>query len=113
MKSELFAQSNLELSGAPRFALQNSQLLRVSLGPEVLAVKGVSKSGGASASSGIGGMVLVTSTGFHTFGGAGLTGGLRTSYGEQLVPDSLEALPSGWPSPTDRSCLRRRRSCCT
>nr|WP_210313255.1 TldD/PmbA family protein [Rhodopseudomonas rhenobacensis] len=30
-----------------------------------LAVKGVSKSGSASASSGIGGMVLVTSTGFH------------------------------------------------
>jgi PmbA protein len=30
-----------------------------------LAVPGVSKSGGASASSGIGGMVLVTSTGFH------------------------------------------------
>jgi PmbA protein len=30
-----------------------------------LAVKGVSRSGGASASSGIGGMVLVTSTGFH------------------------------------------------
>ncbi len=30
-----------------------------------LAVKCVSKSGGASASSGIGGMVLVTSTGFH------------------------------------------------
>ncbi len=29
------------------------------------AVKGVSKSGGASASAGIGGMVLVTSTGFH------------------------------------------------
>ena len=28
----------------------------------------------------------VTSTGFHTFGGAGLTGGLHTSYGEQLVP---------------------------
>ncbi|WP_433726562.1 hypothetical protein ACQP2Y_09845 [Actinoplanes sp. CA-051413] len=28
----------------------------------------------------------VTSTGFSTFGGAGLTGGLRTSYGEQLVP---------------------------
>ncbi|HEY0776236.1 MAG TPA: AIM24 family protein, partial [Nocardioidaceae bacterium] len=40
MKSELFAQSNLEVSGAQRFALQNSQLLRVSLGPEVLAVKG-------------------------------------------------------------------------
>src|SRR5712672_3523246 len=30
-----------------------------------LGVKGVSKSGGASASTGIGGMVLVTSTGFH------------------------------------------------
>ena len=30
-----------------------------------LAVKGVSRSGGASASAGIGGMVLVTSTGFH------------------------------------------------
>lgn len=30
-----------------------------------LAVKGVAKSGGASASAGIGGMVLVTSTGFH------------------------------------------------
>jgi PmbA protein len=30
-----------------------------------LAVKGVTKSGGASASAGIGGMVLVTSTGFH------------------------------------------------
>ncbi|OKO73912.1 TldD/PmbA family protein [Bradyrhizobium sp. NAS96.2] len=30
-----------------------------------LAVKGVTKSGGASASTGIGGMVLVTSTGFH------------------------------------------------
>src|SRR6202051_3707528 len=30
-----------------------------------LAIKGVTKSGGASASTGIGGMVLVTSTGFH------------------------------------------------
>jgi PmbA protein len=30
-----------------------------------LAVKGVSRSGGASASAGIGGMVLVTSSGFH------------------------------------------------
>ena len=28
----------------------------------------------------------VTSTGLSTFGGAGLTGGLRTSYGERLVP---------------------------
>ena len=40
MKSELFAQSNLEVQGEQRFALQNSQLLRVSLGPDVLAVKG-------------------------------------------------------------------------
>lgn len=41
MRSELFDQSNLEVTdGAPRFALQNSQILRVSLGPDVLAVKG-------------------------------------------------------------------------
>jgi uncharacterized protein (AIM24 family) len=40
MKSELFAQSNLEVEGQQRFALQNPQLLRVSLGPDVLAVKG-------------------------------------------------------------------------
>jgi uncharacterized protein (AIM24 family) len=40
MKSELFAQSNLEVEGPQRFALQNPQLLRVSLGPDVLAVKG-------------------------------------------------------------------------
>jgi uncharacterized protein (AIM24 family) len=40
MKSELFGQSNLENQTEQRFALQNSQLLRVSLGPDVLAVKG-------------------------------------------------------------------------
>ncbi len=40
MKSELFAQGNLENETQQRFALQNSQLLRVSLGPDVLAVKG-------------------------------------------------------------------------
>ena len=39
MQSELFEQSNLEVEGQ-RFALQNSQLLRVALGPDVLAVKG-------------------------------------------------------------------------
>jgi uncharacterized protein (AIM24 family) len=39
MQSELFAQSNLEVEGQ-RFALQNSQLLRVALGPDVLSVKG-------------------------------------------------------------------------
>jgi PmbA protein len=37
----------------------------VEAGAAALAVKGVTKSGGASASTGIGGMVLVTSTGFH------------------------------------------------
>lgn len=40
MKSELFAQPNLEVTGEHRFALQNPQLLRVALGPDVLAVKG-------------------------------------------------------------------------
>ena len=40
MKSELFDQSNLEVAGDHRFALQNPQLLRVALGPDVLAVKG-------------------------------------------------------------------------
>lgn len=40
MKSDLFEQSNLEVTGEHRFALQNSQLLRVALGPDVLAVKG-------------------------------------------------------------------------
>jgi len=39
MHSDLFAQANLEVEGQ-RFALQNSQLLRVALGPDVLAVKG-------------------------------------------------------------------------
>jgi len=40
MKSELFAQSNLEVEGASRFSLQNSQMLRVAFGQDVLAVKG-------------------------------------------------------------------------
>lgn len=41
MRSELFDQSNMEVAdGAQRFGLQNSQMLRVSLGPDVLAVKG-------------------------------------------------------------------------
>ncbi len=40
MHSQLFEQSNLEVDGAARFALQNAQMLRVSLGPDVLAVKG-------------------------------------------------------------------------
>jgi uncharacterized protein (AIM24 family) len=40
MQSDLFAQSNLEVEGQHRFALQNPQLLRVALGADVLAVKG-------------------------------------------------------------------------
>ncbi len=41
MQSELFDQSNMEIADQQqRFALQNSQMLRVSLGPDVLATKG-------------------------------------------------------------------------
>jgi uncharacterized protein (AIM24 family) len=40
MQSELFDQSNLEIANKDRFGLQNSQMLRVSFGPDVLAVKG-------------------------------------------------------------------------
>jgi len=40
MRSELFEQSNLEVSSQERFVLQNSQMLRVALGPDVLATKG-------------------------------------------------------------------------
>jgi uncharacterized protein (AIM24 family) len=39
MQSDLFSQQNLEAEGR-RFALQNSQLLRVALGADVLSVKG-------------------------------------------------------------------------
>lgn len=39
MRSTLFDQGNLEVSGG-RFALQNPQMLRVALGEDVLAVKG-------------------------------------------------------------------------
>lgn len=40
MRSDLFKQSNLEVQTDERFTLQNSQMLRVSLGPDVLATKG-------------------------------------------------------------------------
>lgn len=40
MQSHLFDQANQEVQTQQRFALQNSQMLRVSLGPDVLAVKG-------------------------------------------------------------------------
>jgi uncharacterized protein (AIM24 family) len=39
MNSDLFSSDNLEVEGK-RFALQNSQLLRVALGADVLSVKG-------------------------------------------------------------------------
>lgn len=40
MRSPLFDQANLERADADRFALQNPQMLRVSLGADVLATKG-------------------------------------------------------------------------
>ncbi|HET8600396.1 MAG TPA: AIM24 family protein [Segeticoccus sp.] len=40
MHSTLFEQRNLEVQGDQRFALQNAQMLRVSLGPDVLSIKG-------------------------------------------------------------------------
>ncbi|MGL5825485.1 MAG: AIM24 family protein [Nocardioides sp.] len=40
MHSELFDQSNLEVTHEQRFGLQNSQMLRVGFGPDVLALKG-------------------------------------------------------------------------
>jgi uncharacterized protein (AIM24 family) len=40
MRSDLFEQGNLEQQSQDRFVLQNSQMLRVSLGPDVLATKG-------------------------------------------------------------------------
>lgn len=40
MRSDLFEQANLEQQSQDRFVLQNSQMLRVTLGPDVLATKG-------------------------------------------------------------------------
>jgi uncharacterized protein (AIM24 family) len=40
MRSDLFDQANLRVQSAERFALQNDQMLRVGLGPDVLASKG-------------------------------------------------------------------------
>jgi uncharacterized protein (AIM24 family) len=40
MQSQLFDQSNQEVQANQRFVQQNSQMLRVALGPDVLAVKG-------------------------------------------------------------------------
>lgn len=41
MKSDLFAQANLETQSTERFALQNPRMLKVTLGAPVLATKGV------------------------------------------------------------------------
>jgi len=40
MRSTLFDQGHSEIATADRFALQNSRMLKVTLGPDVLAVKG-------------------------------------------------------------------------
>ncbi len=40
MRSDLFEQANLEQQSSERFVLQNGQMLRVSLGADVLATKG-------------------------------------------------------------------------
>jgi len=40
MRSTLFDQRNVEVATADRFALQNSWMLKTTLGPDVLAVKG-------------------------------------------------------------------------
>ena len=63
----LLARDFPDLDLLDRNVPSTSELERRALEAEAaaLAVKGVTKSGGASASTGIGGMVLVTSTGFH------------------------------------------------
>src|SRR3546814_4342601 len=40
LKSDLFEQTNLRANSQERWALQNDQMLRVGLGPDVLATKG-------------------------------------------------------------------------
>ena len=40
MRSDLFDQANLRVQSMERFTLQNDQMLRVGLGPDVLAAKG-------------------------------------------------------------------------
>lgn len=41
MRSELFSQAHNEVHSGERYTLQNPRLLRVSLGPDVIAAKGV------------------------------------------------------------------------
>ena len=63
----LLAREFVDLDLLDRTVPSTSELERRACEAEAaaLAVKGVTKSSGASASSGIGGMVLVTSAGFH------------------------------------------------
>jgi PmbA protein len=69
-----------------------------------LAVKGVTKSGGASASAGIGGMVLVTSSGFHgsylrsshgisTTAISGEGTGMERDYDYTSAPHAVDLVP--------------------
>jgi PmbA protein len=80
-----------------------------------LAVKGVSKSGGASASAGIGGMVLVTSAGFHgaylrssqsisTTAISGEGTGMERDYDYTAAPHGADLLP---PASVGRSAGER------
>lgn len=64
---DLLAKTFADLDLLDPVVPQVDELERRAIAAEqaALAVKGVTKSGGASASTGIGGMVLVTSTGFH------------------------------------------------
>lgn len=56
---------DLELAGATLPSVSDLEAMAQEAERAALGVKGVSKSGGASASAGIGGMVLATSHGFH------------------------------------------------
>lgn len=56
---------DLELAGATLPSVADLEAMAQEAERAALGVKGVSKSGGASASAGIGGMVLATSHGFH------------------------------------------------
>jgi PmbA protein len=59
------AQPDLDLLDAAQPTVHELEELARTAERAAIAVKGVTKSGGASASAGIGGMVLVTSGGFH------------------------------------------------
>src|SRR5207245_11399260 len=81
----LLAREFADLDVLDREVPSTSELERRACEAEAagMAVKGVTKSGGASASSGIGGMVLVTSTGFHG-------SYLRSSHGISMTAISGE-----------------------